>query len=223
MSETATPAPEGTQVPPAAATPAPEAQGETVTLSKEEYDRIQRDAARAASAQSKLDRLERSRERNGHFGGVQQATPPAQPTKEELEEKGHEEDRKAERGITRLAIDPKYREVLDGDPTLREMITRNPLSLLPVFAPDAFDAEDAVNLFREELDKRLALKKPATNPVTPVATPAPAAAAPNPGAANPNPGSLDTEYEEAKKIPSTERAIASMINIGIKKMGRKSS
>lgn len=223
MTDAATPAVEEVKTPPPAATPAPVSQGsETVTLTKEEHERLQRDAARAASAQSRADRLERSRERNGqHFGAAKQAPPPA-PSKEQEEERGHEEDVKAERGLVRLAVDPKYREILDSDPTLRDMITRNPLSLLPIYANDAFDAEDAIGLVREELDKRLASMKPATNPTPTTPAPASDVKTPPPGGVNADTRNLDAEYEEARKHPSTERAIAGMINLGMKKLGKKS-
>src|SRR3990167_1820451 len=161
MSETATPA-----VP--AATPAP--QPETVTLDKQAHNQLVRDAARAGEAQSRADRLEALAKKNGLLGGghFKPATPVTPPTPEERQAAGAEEDRKAEKGLLGLALDPAYRTVLDADPTLRDLLTKNPLAVLPVFAPDALDADDAVGLVRDMLKKRATPATPA--PVVP-ATP----------------------------------------------------
>lgn len=228
MSEAATPAATpakengGTPPTPPAATPA-NPQAEKVTLTKEEHDQLQRDAARARQNQRKADLYDRTvgSGKKGHFSPESQ-TPATPPSKEELEERAAEEDRKAEKGIIRLAVDPKYRDLLDADPTLRGMMTNNPLAVLPLFANDALDAEDAIALVTEELDKRLAtFKKPATdgggNPPKDEKKPqdtTPPAGAPNPSGTVP-----DEEYEAAKKNPNTERAVAGMIKVGLKKLG----
>lgn len=217
MSEAATPAAP-------AATPATPAPGvETVTLSKEEHEQLTRDAARAASAQRKLDLLTRGGTANNgsNFRGVAPAKPAAAPTQEQADEQAIIEDRKAERGLLAVAADPAFREVLDADPSLRQLLTVNPLGVLPLLAPDAFDAEDAIALVKGELSKRAsALKKP----VTPAEPPKPAAPVPpTPPAGGVNTPSVDVneKYEAAKKIPNTESAVANMI--GAKLGGLRSS
>ena len=164
MNEAATPAATNDGTPPVtpAATPAA-TQPEQVTLSKEAHDQLVRDAARASTAQSDADRYKNVLKKNGLLGGghFKPAAPATPPTPEESQAAGAEEDRKAERGLISLALDPIYREVLDKDPTLRELLTKNPLAVLPILAPDALDADDAVSLVKDALTKR----KPAP-PVT---------------------------------------------------------
>lgn len=209
MSDAATPAATPTEAPVVpAATPASNA-AETVTLTKEQHDQLARDAARAASNQRKADLYDRvvGKNGNGHFRAPAPApaTPPADDGKGE--DWAAAEDRKAERGLLSLAVDPSLREVLDADPTLREMITKNPLAVLPILAPDALDAEDAVNLVKGALESR---KKPSTPPATPPATPA-TPPAPPAGGVNPQNKEVDEAVERARKNPNTENAIAGMI------------
>lgn len=222
MSEAATPAAAAPAAAPAA-TPAKPDEGKlTVTLTQEEHEQLKRDAARAASAQSRADRLQGLLGRQGgHFN----ATPPVKPpevSKEDREAQAVEEDRKAERGLVAVAIDPKYRELLDSDTTLRNLFTQNPLGVLPVLAPEALDAEDAIALVREKLDERLASLKR----VTPTANPAPAVETPKTppsppvGGINANDKAVDEEYEAAKKLPNTQQAIAGMVKVGLKNLGK---
>lgn len=218
MTDAALPSAETPAVPPATplATPAvPPA--ETVTLPKEEHDRLKRDAARASEAQSRADRLDAARRRNpGHFTPQAPVTP---PSPEEAASRAADEDRKAERGLMALALDPSVREVLDADATLRDMLTKNPLAVLPVLAPDAIDAEDAISLVRDALTKRAeGLKKPVTPPADTPSTP-PNSTPPTPpaGGVNPPDKPVDAEYEAARKHPNTENAIAGMIKVGIKR------
>lgn len=223
MSETATPAtpavpaaPEATPAPaaPAAAATPVQPQPATVTLTQEQYDQLARDASRASSAQRKADLYDKLT--GGGSGHFRQPVVPAQaPSEDELKARAAEEDRKAERGLLALAADPSFREVFDNDPTLREMITKNPLAVLPIYANDALDADDAVNLVKEALEKR---KKPTTPPAAP-ATPAPVVPpAPPAGAVNPQPAAaVNDAYEQAKKNPNTESAIAGMITAKVRK------
>ena len=221
----ATPAGQEGTTPPAvpAATPANNAgQGETVTLSKEEAEQLRRDAARASANQSKADRYDRmTRNGGGHFKPQAPATPPSE---DEQKAAAEAEDRKAEKGLLGLAADPAYREALDADPTLRTLLTTNPLAILPAYAPDALDAEDAIALVKEKLATRVEeIKKsktpppagaPEQKPATPPAPPA--------GGVNPPAGTTpDADYEAAKKQPNTERALAGMIKVGLNKMGGK--
>ena len=226
MNEAATPVENKEPISPTppAATPAQPA-AEQVTLTKEESDQLRRDAARASANQSKADRYDRlvgSGKITGHFKPTVPATP---PSKEEQEEAAATEDRKAEKGLMGLALDPAYREVLDADPTLRSLLTTNPLSILPMYAPDALDAEDAVSLVKEKLSaKATELKAKATPPAIPPVTVTPAIppATPPAGGVNP-PGATtpDADYEAARKLPNTEHAIAGMVKQGLKKLGGK--
>ena len=228
MSDAATPAVPNGGTPPAAPAATPAATPpEQVTLPKEEADQLKRDAARASANQSKADRYDRlvgSGKITGHFKPTVPATP---PSKEEQEEAAATEDRKAEKGLMGLALDPAYRDVLDADPTLRSLLTTNPLSILPTYAPDALDAEDAVSLVKEKLSaKATELKAKVTPPATPpvTVTPATPSATPPAGGVNP-PGATtpDADYEAARKLPNTEHAIAGMVKQGLKKLGGKQS
>jgi hypothetical protein len=176
-----------------------------VTLSKEAHDQLARDAARASSNQRKADLYDRLHGKSGsHFKPQQPATP---PTPDEQAAAGAAEDRKAEHGLLAIAADPAFREVLDADPTLRNLLTSNPLAVLPMLAADALDADDAIALVKDALSKR----KPAL--ATP-ATPAPATpAAPTIPPANPNPKDtpVNEGVEAARKNPNTEGAIAGML------------
>lgn len=184
----------------------PAVEGDSVTLSKAEVDQLRRDAARASEAQTRADRLEKAQKRSkAHFDSSRTPTP---PSVEEVEAQGAAEDAKAERGLMRLASNPEYRDVLDNDPTLRDLLTTNPLALLPVYASDALDAEDAIDMVKEALLARKAKLAPTpkaedkkeekkeTPPVGGVNTPAP---------------QVNSEaYESAKKNPNTESALAGM-------------
>ena len=216
MSEAATPPVQPGATPPAAPGATPAAGTEMLTLSKVEVEQLRRDAARASSNQRKADLYDRTVGGRGtsHFKPTAPATP---PTQEELKENAVAEDRKAEQGLMRLALDPAYRSALDSDPTLRDLLSKNPLAVLPILAPDALDAEDAVGLVREALSKRSA---PPASPATPPATP-PAPPAPPAGGINPTATVPDEEYEAARKLPKTENAIAGMIRASAKRMGKK--
>lgn len=210
MSDAATPvnpAPAAPAPAPAtAATPAPTE--DKVILTKEQFDQLQRDAARARAMQRQNDR-----NKSSHFTPESQAPKPA-PTQEQLAERAADEDRKAERGLMGIAASPEYREVLDADPTLRAMFVQNPLSVLGLMAPDAFDAEDALTLVKEKLEEKKAkLAKSATLAPAPAA---PAPASPAPGAVAPSDTAPNAEYEQAKKNPNPEGAIAGMITARMK-------
>lgn len=200
MENAATPAATPTETPVVpAATPAVNPT-ESVTLSKEQHDQLARDAARASSNQRKADLWDRQN-KGSHFKPSVPTTP---PTSEEIADRAAAEDRKAERGLLALAADPALREVLDADPTLRGLLTSNPLAVLPMFASDALDAEDAISLVKEAL---VARKKPSTPPATPPTPPV----TPPVGGVNPNDEPVNAEVEAARKNPNTERAVAGMI------------
>lgn len=211
MSDVATPAPA------AAPTEAPVV--ETVSLSKEAHAQLVKDAARASEAQSRADRFEGVLKKNGLLGGsghFKPNTPATPPTPEEREAAASSEDRKAERGLMGIALDPAFREVLDADPTLRTLLTQNPLAVLPMLAPDALDADDAVTLVKEALLKKKAPATPTTPPVAPVVPPTPPT-----GAVNPTDKPVDEQVETARKIPNTEHAIAGMLGARIRMNAKK--
>lgn len=213
MPETVTPAAGSqTTTPPAPATPVEE----KVTVSKAEFEKLSRDAARAAEAQSRATRLEKMvKQSNGHFKTQQPVTPPSQ---EEREAAAAIEDRKAERALVALAADPAYREVLDSDPTLRTILTQNPLAILPVYAPDALDAEDAVSLVKDALNQRVSQKAADKKAAEEASKPKPQTPpTPPAGVTNPQNGN-DAEYEAAKKQGNTENALAAMISLKGKRM-----
>ena len=196
-------------VPPAT----PSNQPETVTLDKATHDQLLKDAARAGEAQSRGDRYENILKKNGLLGGsghFKPANPATPPTPEERQAAAVDEDRKAEKGLLGLALDPVYREVLDKDPTLRDLLTKNPLAVLPILAPDALDADDAVSLVRDALIKRKA------SPATPPANPPTPPATPPPGAISPQDTLMNEEVELARKNPNTNRAISGMIGARLK-------
>ncbi len=217
MSEAAIPAVPVIGTPPVApaATPAIPA-AEQVTLSKEAHDQLVKDAARASEAQSRGDRYEGILKKHGLLGGghFKPVTPVVPPTPEERQAATAGEDQKAERGLIALALDPIYREVLDKDPTLRDLLTKNPLAILPILAPDALDADDAVSLVKDALNKR---KPVATLPATPPVTPA----TPPIGAINANDKPVNEAVEAARKIPNTERAIAGMVGARLRENAGK--
>lgn len=218
MSETATPAataetpvvPAATPVPATAATPAPAAAPvETVTLTKEQHDQLARDAARAAGNQRKADLYDRHFGNNGgaHFKAPAQVTP---PTQEERQVQADAEDKKAERGILAIAADPEFRDILDADPTLRSLMLTNPLAVLPMLAPDALDAEDALTLVKDSLKA----KKPAPTTPAPVVPPTDV---PKPGAVTTaEDQTVNEAVEAARKNPNTENAIAGMIGAKVR-------
>lgn len=218
MSEAATPPVSPAATPPATpgATPA-NPQPETVTLDKKAHDQLVKDAARASTAQSDADRYKNQLQKHGLIGGghFKPATPATPPTPEERQAAGAEEDRKAEKGLIALALDPIYREVLDKDPTLRDLLVKNPLAVLPILAPEALDADDALTLVKDALNKR----KPVAPPATPPTPPAPAT--PPVGAINANDKPVNEAVEAARKLPNTERAIAGMVGARLKENAGK--
>lgn len=208
--QVATPA--ATPAPATPTTPAPEA--DSVTLPKAEVDNLRREAARAAEAQARADRLEKANKRTKtHFDP---ASKPAPPSQEDVEAQGRAEDAKAERGLMRLASNPEFREVLDADPTLRDLLLNNPLAVLPMYAADALDAEDALDMVKETLAARASARKAAAAPAPDPKKPDPST--PPAGGVNvPTTAMSESEaYESAKKNPHTENALAGMIAAKIK-------
>jgi hypothetical protein len=85
----------------------------------------------------------------------------------------------AERGVANLlAFNPQFGALLEKDPTLRDILQRNPLALINQY----IDAEDAVDQIKEILEGRLGDTSQASTPtpqptpttMEPTPTPAPA-------------------------------------------------
>jgi len=201
--ETPAPAAADTVVPPAA----PE--GETVTIKKTDFDAMTGRQSTLDKQEARINRKLAKLGGGSHFGGQPVQPAPAPAPAPAGDDDGSAEDRKAVDGLRALALKPEFREVLDAEPTLRELFVSNPLALLPIIAPDAFDAEDAIGLVTEELERRAALIKPA--PAAPAA-PAPVVVPPA-GVVNLSDGAVgeeakeDPEYQAAVK-PGTVRGVA---------------
>lgn len=211
---------EATPAAPVAETPAtppaatPSVTPATVTLTKEEHDQLARDAARARENQRKASLYDKIAGKGGSRFHAPVA--PAAPSEDEREAAARAEDMKATQGLMRLASDPSFRDVLDSDPTLRNLLIENPLAVLPMLAPDALDADDAISLVKEALSGR---RKPA--PATPPAKPETPATPKTPevppaGGVNTPDRPANEALEAAKKIPNTEHSIAAMLKV---KMG----
>jgi hypothetical protein len=113
MENAATPAvqPDGTPAAAPAAAPA-ETNADMVQVSKEKLDQLERDAARAATAQREADAARRKAALYDRTMGKglaspfsRQAAPVAAPTEDEQREQASREDAKAERLIMRLAAE----------------------------------------------------------------------------------------------------------------------
>lgn len=208
-------------VTPPATTPPVDAPRE-VTLSQEAHDQLQKDAARGSTNQRKADLYDKTigKKGKGHF---QPTAPVEPPSEDEQAQAALAEDRKAERGLLAIVADPAYRTVLDADPTLRDLLTSNPLAALPMLAPDALDADDAISLVKEALEKRAtSVTPPTTPPATPAGETPPATETPPVGAVNPGGDQpVNAEVEEAKKNPNTESAIAGMVGARLKEGAEK--
>lgn len=195
-----------------------------VPPTKEEWDKAKKDIVDArilqGQADARADRLHRALTGTGK-GGSNFVAPGAAPvalTEQEKQDYAAAEDRKAAQGLQRLALDPAFREALDADPTLRGLFTDNPLAVLPLLAPAAFDAEDAVTLVKQALTERATKLK--TTVIAPKVEEQPVVVAVPVVVANSTPV-LDAEYEEARKRPNIESALVGMIGTGLKKLGSK--
>lgn len=193
--------------------PAPAPAEETVTVKKSDWDRQVGRQSALDRKEKLLERREKALARGEVFSFKQQApAAPAQgasPAGDDEPGVATSEDLKAERMLIRLSASPEYREVLDADPTFRDLLSQNPLSLLPIYASDAIDAEDAVELMKEELNRRKesATAAPAAAPAAPAPTPAPQTVetgAPSVEGALATEGMQDKEYTEAIASGSTK-------------------
>jgi hypothetical protein len=198
---------------------------ETVTVKKSDWDRHLSRQSFLDKKEATLTKREQALARGEVFSFKQPVAPTqndAQPPAGGQEEFSVVQDRKAERGLIALALQPEYRDVLDADPTFRDMLTKAPLSVLPLYAPDSVDAEDAVQQITELLNDRKAKLAPA--PAAPAPEPVPAApvtvqpGAPSPGIAEE--GLQDQQYTDAI-APGTVKGIAEGLKHRFSKTARR--
>lgn len=133
---------------------------ETVTVPKGEWEKTQKERDQARDMQSIADKekrkaLRKMKAMERAFNNVSQGEDGDTRGEVELEPYTDEEktqiSNQAEKGIlSKVATNSKYREVLDNDPTLKDIISRNPLALIDNY----IDAEDAVEQVLEVLDER---------------------------------------------------------------------
>lgn len=189
-----TPGADATVTPPTTAGNQP--QEKMVTISEAEIERLK---AHQSSADTEANRLRDIIKKNGFSpDSGQPVTPPTPAT--DAGKNGSDEDLKAERELIKLAASPEYRDVIDSDPTFRDVLINNPLSLLPVYAKNAIDADDAVGLVKKELNRRLEAKKASATP------PAEPPKAPPTPASNPS-NTPSPAYDEALKNGNLSEAI----------------
>lgn len=202
----ATPSPEATPPSAPATTPPatpPAGEEEVVTMPKSKAEQLERDAARAASAQHDLEV-----EKRKNSGGARKVLTP-EPFSDTDKAEVHRE-------ITaRLLSDERMQQAISKNPLLKRTLTGpNPLSLLG--QGEFIDARDAVDqLFAFVEDEVLskdggATPPPATPPApSPVATPAP------PSPSTPGHPPVTTEEEarqkELNKLSGMDKATASIL------------
>lgn len=142
---------------------------ETLEEAQVEIERLSGESGRVSARNSELDKKEndlKTRERalkKQNKASNKVAPKPKEKDDEENGENGDkevseniEEMRTAEIKVSRLLLDPKYRPLLDSDPTLLSVLQRNPLT----FVDDFIDAEDAMDQTRDMLDEKLSKLPP---------------------------------------------------------------
>lgn len=111
---------------------------------------------------------------------------------------------RAERRVVGLvAGDAKYTELLASDPTLKDILLNNPLSIIKNY----IDEDDAVEQVQDYLDRRLASRAtttPAPAQATPPAQDATGKDIPRPGTAPANGGVMRYSAEQIKNMPASE-------------------
>lgn len=191
---------------------------ETVTLPKADVERLK---AQTSTADAKVARYEKVLKLNGidpaigafHVKPPKPADAPA--TAPATDEAFSAEATKAKDGLLGLALNPVYRDVLDANPDLKSILVQNPLALLPIYAKDALDGEDAVTLVEDELKRRLGTMKPA--PTTPPATTTDTPPVPPKVPVNVLSAEKQDSYKELEKKGDVAGMIAMRMNPGGKK------
>lgn len=158
-----------------------------VTISKKEFDELQRKSAITSEAQSRADILERE---NRRFGKKRLEQP---------EFLKNEELIKAKQIITEKALSRKdYQELLATTPEIAKAIMRDPSMLLDT---DEFvDAQDLADHVFDYMDTRIASSSKSVVPETPSSNPAPIPESANPPAgAQPSKSEKEIREEELDK------------------------
>lgn len=162
-------------------TPSQETQQGSVTLSKEQHDTLQRQAAQASEAQKRADILQKQADRNSK----RKVENPAFEQTEVVEVKS--------RLANKLLTDSTYSDLLRNDAILARVLTRDPLSLLD--SDEFIDVDDAVNQVLDFLDKQV---------LTRVNSSAVTDQQPTPPAQTPNQSSITNPNPKADPVPTPE-------------------
>lgn len=208
MSNPATPSQEATpgQTPAAPAPAAAPASSSKVEIDESELAQLKRDAARAADAQSKADRLERQYQRR--------------KTVSEPEPFTDKEKAEIVSGVSQLILSkPEYGKLVQDNPALRKVLLgKNPLSILDT--TDFVDIQDAVSQLEDFLVDEVARvggNGSAPAPSAPAATPSPVPLNPQ-ASATPVKTDVEKKQEELAKIPGmggVEARLASRIGVKV--------
>jgi hypothetical protein len=122
-----------------------------------EVERLSRDLSKAQSRQSEADKRSKVlvRENKRLKSDISKSGNSDYKDDEITDVVGKDieigETREAEMKVSRLLLDPKYRTLMDSDPTLLNVLQRNPL----IFVDDFIDSEDAVDQTKDMLDERI--------------------------------------------------------------------
>ena len=172
-----------------------------VVVKKSDLDAMK---GRQSLLDKKEERLKKLEKKFGFSGGFKKTPAPAAPA--DGGDDGAAEDEKAKGLLQGIALDPEYRDVLDANPILKDMLLRNPLSVLPLYASEAIDAEDAEGLVKEHL-AGLKSKLPPANP-------APANPAPKKEDTPPAGGENSVFGKEVGKVDANDKEYAEKLKKG---------
>ena len=198
---------------PPASTPQEPSQGETPEA---KIERLEREAVQARTLQAQADRraqraiaARKRAERLALRGESASEQDDDTQNNSQVPTSNVEVERaKAERSMVQKAYsDPKYRAVIDSDPTLKRLLETNPLALVN----NPVDSEDAVFQLEDLLDERVSAQstpspKTPTAPVGQGASPAPAAEF-TPGATNPVTPPSSPQHVSSMKSGNFEAAV----------------
>ena len=216
-------APAPVAVPPAApTTPAeptpPVATTPVAPSATAELDQTKADLAQARRLQAQADRrAERERVRRIRAEKRAGVSPSPEPDDDNSPDNGSSEPNlavereKAQRLMYQKAYsDPKFRSVVESDPTLKHLIETNPLALVK----DPVDAEDAVFQLEDLLQERIdTTPTPAAKPSAPTLPVSEPEKAPEFKAGAPNPAApTQPSYKQHLDAGRIEDAVADKIN-----------
>lgn len=181
---------------------------------------------KANDLQSQADR--KSRKLEGDIKRLKKGNAKPAASGDEEEEGGEaapaedsdvEERRNADTKVSRLLLDPKYRPLMDKDPSLLQSLIRQPL----LYVDDFIDAEDALDQTRDMLDERLSQLPPAEKPAEEKKdeeekdTPAFSAGSPNVRGGASGPKTADQHRAEGNTDAAVETSIFDKMGVPRKK------